>query len=136
MKKLVFALMLVLGLAVSASAATKTFKHFSMDIPAGWSTSEEGNTAIIVADDKSAALTITKEGTDGMSAKDLAAAFSKELKGTTPTQDGEAFMFDFKNGAGVDSKCVLMVEGKEYALFVMTGTSDKFGPMLQSIKDK
>ena len=136
MKKLVLALMLVLGLAVSASAATKTFKHFSMDVPAGWTASEDGDTAIVVADDKSAALSVTKEGTDGMSAKDLAAAYSKELKGTTPTQDGEAFMFNFKNAAGVDSKCILMVEGKEYALFVLTGESDKFGPMLQSIKEK
>ncbi len=126
-------LVLSFSLCIAASAAVKEFPKFSVDVPAGWSASEQDGTVILMADDKTASVSITRGDTDGASFVDLAKAFAKELKGTEPQEQDGVYVFTFNGGA---STAILGGEGKEYALMVMSGKSDKFEAIMGSIKDK
>ncbi|MDD2967055.1 MAG: hypothetical protein PHN64_06175 [Desulfovibrionaceae bacterium] len=136
MKKLILTLALVLGLAFSASAAVKDFGAYTLDVPEDWNTSQDGSTTAIIAKDNSAAISITLETTDGMSAADLAKAFSDQLKGTAPVKMADnAYSFTFKQN-DVESKGMLQVEGDKYMLVVITGENPKVDTIMGSLKDK
>ncbi len=128
-----FALCLMAG---TSFAAVKTFAKFKVDVPSNWTASEEGPTVTMIAKDKSASISITVDKTNGMSLKDLATAFSKELKGSKPEADDDTYTFTFKPGEGVESKAVIAVDGKEYYLFVITGENDQIEDIMGSIEDK
>lgn len=142
MFKKIFALFLVLAFGLVASAAfaeTKSFTKFTIDVPADWTSSQEGPTVILVANDKSASISITVDATEGASVKDLAAAFSKELGGSEPKPESESggYEFTFTKGAA-ESQALIVVddETKEYALFVITGDNPKIEEIINSLEDK
>ena len=136
MKKLILALALVLGLAFSASAAVQDFGAYTVDVPDDWSASKDGSTTAIIAKDNSGAVSITLEATNGMSAEALAKAFVEQLKGTAPTKIAEnTYSFTFKQN-DVESKCVLEVDGAQYALVVITGQNPKAEAIVNSLKEK
>lgn len=136
MKKLIVALALVLGMAFSASAAVKDFGAYTVDVPAGWTSSQDGSTTVLLADDKTAAISITLEDAGGMSAADLAKAFADQLKGTAPAKMSDtAYSFTFKQN-DVESKALLQTEGGKYLLVVVTGQNPQVDAIMNSMKDK
>ena len=126
----------VLAFSAAAFAAVQDFKDFTVDVPDDWTATQNGTTVGIVANDNSAAVSITVDKRDGMEAKDLAAAFAEKLKGSEPVLEDDVYHFDFKNEAGVESRAILNTEGDNYLLLVITGQNPKLEALIDSIQGK
>ena len=122
MKRLaVLSVMAVLFTAACAFGAVQDFGKFTLDIPSGWTGSQDGSTVAVVKDDSSSAMSITFDSAEGASLEELAAAFAKELNATSPAATGDGdYTFSF-NQNGVESKCLLSGGEGMYILVVMTG---------------
>ena len=97
---------------------------------------QDGTTVVVVANDKSAALSITMDKREGMEAKDLAAAFAQKLKGSEPVLEDDVYTFTFKNDSGVESKAILNTEDDKYLMLVITGQNPKLEALIDSIQEK
>ena len=131
----------VLGLVLSAAAfgAVQDFGAFTIDVPAGWTAAKDGETVGITKNDNSAAVSITYDGTDGMSIKELADAFVENLKGKDLKEDDGTYTFTFVNASGVESTCVLSGDDKNFVLVVMTGiesAAEEINAMVGSLTQK
>ena len=144
MKRFALVFALVLVLAVSASAMD--FGKFTAEVPAGWSATKDGPTAIFTKEDNTASLSITVEETGGATAEQLAEAFAAEFKKSGFTDFTEIekdnagnLTFDMKNKAGVVSNCLITVEDDQFLLIVATGSDgnkDEMMKIIGSIKEK
>ena len=132
----VLSVLAVLVFSAAAFAAVQDFKDFTVDVPDDWTATQNGTTVGIVANDNSAAVSITVDKRDGMEAKDLAAAFAEKLKGSEPVLEDDVYHFDFKNEAGVESRAILNTEGDNYLLLVITGQNPKLEALIDSIQGK
>ena len=132
----VLSVLAVLVFSAAAFAAVQDFKDFTVDVPDDWTATQNGTTVGIVANDNSAAVSITMDKRDGMEAKDLAAAFAEKLKGSEPVLEDDVYHFDFKNEAGVESRAILNTEGDNYLLLVITGQNPKLEALIDSIQEK
>ena len=132
----VLSVLAVLVFSAAAFAAVQDFKDFTVDVPDDWTATQDGTTVVVVANDKSAALSITMDKRDGMEAKDLAAAFAEKLKGSEPVLEDDVYHFDFKNEAGVESRAILSTEGDKYLMLVITGQNPKLEALIDSIQGK
>ena len=121
----VLSVLAVLVFSAAAFAAVQDFKDFTVDVPDDWTATQNGTTVGIVANDNSAAVSVTVDKRDGMEAKDLAAAFAEKLKGSEPVLEDDVYHFDFKNEAGVESRAILNTEGDNYLLLVITRQNPK-----------
>ena len=126
----------VLVFSAAAFAAVQDFKDFTVDVPDDWTATQNGTTVGIVANDNSAAVSITMDKRDGMEAKDLAAAFAEKLKGSEPVLEDDVYHFDFKNEAGVESRAILSAEDDKYMMLVITGQNPKLEALIDSIQGK
>ena len=118
----VFAVLAVVLSAVCAFGAVQDFGRFTIDVPSGWTATQDGSTVGIVKNDNTASMSITIDSTEGASLKDIAEEFSKAFSGTKPEKDSDGdFSFDFTNQNGVSSHCIVTSEEGEYALLVLTG---------------
>ncbi len=136
MKKFLSTLLFLFVMVASASAATVTFPKFTVDVPDGWTYSQDGAVVALLAPGHTAAISIAIDKTQGMSGKDLATAMSQQLKGTTPIPADKGFRFTFKNKHGVESKSYLSINGDEYIMFTITGQDPHVSQILNSIKDR
>lgn len=132
----VLAVSAVLAFSVAAFAEVKDFKDFTVDVPDDWTAAQDGTTVAVTANDKSAAISITVDTTDGASMKDLAAAFVEKLKGSGLEEEDGVFTFTFTNENGVDSKAILNGEEGKFCLIVITGENPKMSDILDSVKEK
>lgn len=126
----------VLAFSVAAFAEVKDFKDFTVDVPDDWTAAQDGTTVAVTANDKSAAISITVDTTDGASMKDLAAAFVEKLKGSGLEEEDGVYTFTFTNENGVDSKAILNGEEGKFCLIVITGENPKMSDILDSVKEK
>ena len=126
--------------ATAACAAVQEFTHFTMDIPEGWTAKEDGPTVGIIKDDQTASLAVSVDALhEGDTIKDLAAAMSKYMEGTTPEADADG---DYHFTAH-DGQIQVIVTGDNdagvYAAFTMVGLEtqrEAIGGMISSIKFK
>ena len=132
----VLSVLAALVFSAAAFAAVQDFNDFTVDVPDDWTATQDGTTVGIVANDKSAAVSITVDKREGMEAKDLAAAFSQKLKGSEPVLEDDVYSFTFKNDSGVESKAILSTEGDKYLLLVITGQNPKLEALIDSIQGK
>ncbi len=131
-------LAMILLLCGTAFGAVRDFPKFKMDVPSDWTASQQGPTVILVANDKSASISITVGPMEGASLEDLAKAFSKELKGSAPTASNGGFEFTFGGGDKASSQAFIAdnPDTKEYVLVAVTGENPKVGDILNSLQDK
>lgn len=129
-------LVLVLAFSLSAFGATIEYSRFSIEVPDGWRVSQDGNTVTILANDKSAALTVTVEDNDGTAIKDLAYAYAQQLNATEPEEDDDVYMFSFQNPSGVGCNAVICGDDSEYIMLVMIGDHPQMEGMIDSIEEK
>lgn len=118
-----------------ANAEVKTFEHFSIDVPAGWESVQNGSTVKVVPRDKSAFLAITVEPLKGRSLRDIAASYSARLKGSTPRREGSTYFFMFKDGAK-DGTAILTSDGKKFALFQIVGENTGIAGIVDSMQER
>ena len=131
------ALCLVLLWSACAWGDVMEFRHFSLDVPEGWTASEEGAVVSVVAGDKSASLTITTDSPNGSTIGELAAKFSLELGGTAPERDEDGnYTFEFHGG---NSQAMIMGDEDFYMLIIASGmgiNSDVLIEILSSLEMK
>ncbi len=124
MKKLSLALVFALLISVSAFAGVQEFGSLVIDVPAGWTATQDGTTVGIVKNDSSASMSVTLETNEGVSIHDLATAYAKELNGTEPTQiKGGTFDGDWTFNFG-NSEALISGDDKNYILIVVTGADN------------
>jgi hypothetical protein len=136
MKKCIISLVFVLALATAALAGTVEFSKLTVDVPDGWTASEQDKLIALTAPKNVAAISIVWDNTDGIPGKDLAKAMSAELKGTTPVLEDGSYTFTFKNKNGIVSQSILMADKKEYMMLTITGEHPQLARVLKSIKEK
>ena len=139
MKKLLTALTLVAVFAAASFAGVQDFGKFTIDVPEGWTAEQDGETVGIVKNDNTAAVSISVDSMDGASLKELADEYVKALNGRNLTFADDTYQFEMTNSNGVDSKAVLSGDGKNYALFVVTGAEnapEDVSRMVGSITEK
>ena len=138
MKRLSIAVLLVALFAAVSFAAVQDFGKFKIDVPAGWTATQDGETVGIVKDDNTAAISITYGNTDGASLEEIAEEFVKALKGRNLQNNEGVYVFEMTNANGIDSKCILTGENQEYGLVVITGgenAQEEVDAIMSSIKD-
>ena len=138
MKRLSIALLFVALFAAAAFAEVKDFGAFRVDVPAGWTAEQDGETVGIVKNDNTAAVSITYDSADGASAKEIAEAYMGELKGRNLQGADNAFTFEMTNANGVDSTCYVFADEGKYALIVATGKEnapDEVDAIINSLDD-
>lgn len=113
------ALFLLLVWSGSAWGDVVEFRHFSLDVPEGWTASEEGAVVSVVAGDKSASLTITTDSPNGSTIEELATRFALELGGTAPEGDEDGnYTFEFHGG---NSQAMITGDEDFYMLIIASG---------------
>ena len=132
----VLSVLAVLAFSAAAFAAVQDFKDFTVDVPEGWTATQDGTTVAVVANDKSASVSITVDKREGKEPKDLAAAFAQALKGSEPVLEDDVYHFDFKNESGVESRGILSADDERYFLLVITGQNPELEALIDSIQGK
>jgi hypothetical protein len=134
LKRFVISILLVTALAAMAQAATVDYSRWTIDIPEGWKAEEEGKMISLLAPGNTAAVSIVWDDSEGFTAKDLSAAMSQKLKGTTPKPDDGGYSFTFTNKADVESMSILYVVEQEYYMLTITGKHPQLGGILKSVR--
>ena len=139
MKRLALSALVLALTAACAFGGVQDFGRFTIDVPAGWTATQDDSTVGIVKNDNTASLSITIDSTEGTPLKDIAEEFSKAFSGTKPEADSDGdYSFEF-NQNGVNSHCIITSEEGEYALLVLTGLEnapDDMSAILGSFKMK
>lgn len=126
MKRILALVAVLVFVATAAFGAVQDFSKFSLDVPAGWSASEQDDTVTLIADDKTASMTISVASTEGNSLEVVANSLSETLKGTKPEVDADGdYSFTFDNGNGVTSHALITGADGMFCAFVMTGIENK-----------
>ncbi len=127
---------LVLAIAAVSFAGTHSFTRFTLDVPEGWTTQEDGGVVALYAPGNAAAISIVMESADGVAAADIAKVMSGQLNGTPPVAENAGYSFTFKNAQGVASTSRVFVENNEFIMVTVTGEHPQAAGILQSIKEK
>ena len=125
--------------AAMAFAGVQDFGNFTVDVPEGWTATQDGETVGIVKNDNTASVSISYDSLDGASLKEIADAFVEALNGKGLKDEGGTYSFSMTNANGVESKCYLSGDDKNYALIVVTGgenAPDDVMAMMDSLKEK
>ena len=140
MKRLaVLAAVVAVFSAAMAFAGVQDFGKFTVDVPAGWTAEQDGETIGIVKNDNTASMSISYDSLDGASLKEAADAFVEALNGKGLAQDGDVYTFTMTNANGVESKCFLSGDNKNYCLMVVTGAEnapDEVSAIMNSLTEK
>ena len=120
-----------------AYADIHEFRHFSLDVPEGWSSEESGPVVTVKADDDSGSLIIMSGVPEGKSIGDIAANFALEFNGTMPEKDDEGnYTFEFNNGR---SQAIVTGDEEFYMIIVGNGIENNgevLGAILNSLEMK
>ena len=139
MKRLALAAVLAVIAASMAFAGVQDFGKFTIDVPAGWTANQDDEAVIFTKNDNTASMSITVDALDGASLKEIADAFVEALsgKGLAPMDGG--YTFTMTNANGVESKCYLTGDDKNYGLIVVTGAEnapEEISAMMDSMQEK
>jgi hypothetical protein len=135
-KKIILALSVCAALVFAGCsfAEVKKFKDFSADVPAGWTSEDDGEgTVTFTSKDGGAAVTITVAAHDGASAKEITEAFREELKGKEPNAFDEGFVFEYTNDNGVKGLCVVTTDEKNFLAITGTGDDPNIEAIINSV---
>lgn len=139
MKKIIILLMMacMLALAPASSFATvQSFTNFTLDVPDGWTATENGSVLALIAPGNVASMSIVLDDSQGMDIASLANVFVSQMHGENlqATDDG-GYEFSFKNPAGIDSHSILYLEDGKYLLMTVTGEHPDMGRILDSLQE-
>lgn len=139
MKRSLLVLALVVFAASMAFAGVQDFGAYTIDVPAGWTAEQDGETVGFVKNDNSASMSISYDTTDGASLKEIADAFVEALGGKNLKNTELGYNFQMTNQNGIESDCLVIGDEAHYALIVVTGgenAEDEIMGMIASIQEK
>ena len=123
-----------------AYADVQEFRYFSLDVPEGWTASEEGSVVTVIADDASGSLVITAGNPDGKHLSDIAREYSLKVEGDTPELDDEGnYTFGFNNDDNKRSQAFITGDMDFYMIIIANGIendSEILGEILASLEMK
>ena len=113
------------------------FRYFSLDVPEGWSSEENGAIVTVKADDDSGSLVIMTDIPEGKSLADIATNYALEFGGSIPEKDDEGnYTFEFNNGR---SQAIVTGDEEFYMIIVGNGIENNgevLGAILESLEMK
>lgn len=127
---------LVLVYAVSASAAIRDFTKFRLNVPDGWTATENNSVLFLMSPGNAASVSIASDSAAGMNAKELAEVMTETLKGSQPVAEKGGYSFLFDSGAGIETKAFLFVRDEQFVMITITGTDPQLNGVLGSISQK
>lgn len=138
----IFFLTLLFSLSFSGAISAKTvaFTDFSIDIPEGWSYSENGDMLTVTAKDNSSILVLSPDTLPGgQTLAEFAADFARNSGGGEPTSDGRgSFQFDYTNNVGASAHVIISQADEKLSsvfLIVIVGENHLELPLiLQSVQ--
>ncbi|MDL2267739.1 photosystem II reaction center PsbP family protein [Desulfovibrio sp. OttesenSCG-928-G15] len=144
MRRCILFCIMVVGLVIGAGHAVadiKTFPGFSIDLPPGWVYEQEGITLAFFPPDKSVNLQVTVEPiinlyTEGITVKELAEEYARELGGTQPVMeqgDPNFFSFSYTSPIGLPSEASVVVSRRRFYLITISGSHAEFARMVESV---
>ena len=120
----------MLLISSSAYADIHEFKYFSLDVPEGWTSEENGAVVSVKADDDSGSLVIMTDIPEGKSLAEIATNYALEFNGTMPEKDEEGnYTFEFNNGR---SQAIVTGDEEFYMIIVGNGIENN-GEVLEAI---
>jgi hypothetical protein len=137
--------LLTLLLCTAAHAERKKFEHFSMDIPAGWTATEDTDakgqkTVIVTNPAKGLTVMVGIEKLEGKSVKDKCEEFAKQVGSSVEEMGSDTFGVTFTGADGKNSLMVMAPLDAEHGFgFAITGFENELDPdieaMMNSIED-
>lgn len=127
---------LVLACSVSASAAMRDFKKFRLNVPVGWTATENNDVLFLMSPGNTASVSIATDSAAGMNARELAEVMAETLKGSQPIAEKGGYSFLFDSGAGVETKAFLFIRNEQFVMITITGTDPQLNTVLGSISQK
>ena len=135
MKKLLFAVAMVLAFAVSAVAAVKEVGQVTVDVPAGWTTQVQGPASIVIAPDQKAVVTVALAPASGATAQTLAETAAKGMNGKDLKADGDGWVFAFSH-SGATGSVRTSVQNDQAVIRTMIGENPELIKIARSVKLK
>lgn len=140
MKRVLFALVIVLTMSLAAEARTRQFKDFSLDIPEGYkaeqTTSQGAGSSVIVSAPSGASVSYQYLRRKTASLEEMARALAKKEKAAPPrlesdSEENDAYVIEFtRKGVPVE---VYLHDADAGALIVTyTGKDGKLDDMWES----
>lgn len=131
----------VLFCAGQSLAEMKDFSGFSIDLPPGWVYEQEGITVAFFPPDKKVNLQVTVEPiinlyNEGITAKELAEEYARELGGTSPVMEGNDpnfYSFRYTSPIGLQSEASVVVSRRRFYLITISGSHQEFAGMVESV---
>ena len=139
MKRFLTVIAMVALFASASFAGVQDFGKFTVDVPEGWTATQDGETVGIVKNDNTASASITVDVTEGATLKEIADALVEALKGENLQETNGSYQFSFTNQNGVGSTAFLSGDDKNYALIVVTGLEnapEEISGMIDSLTEK
>lgn len=109
----------------------------TVDVAPGWSYEGEGDSIMLIAEDRSCAITIVISNAEGLTSEEAAKVMSKEHNGSEPQKlDEDSYVYGFKNENGLDTHVILGVENGKLKVLSITGDHKDVEGIIDSITEK
>lgn len=123
MRRKIFVSMLVILVVVSqASAKIRSFGHFRVEVPSGWTAELQGQTLIVKSEHVNASVAVAFAETGGASFTDIVERLYTQMDGDNLEQDSDGdYTFTFTNVAGGESVAIIINAEGYYLVLSITG---------------
>lgn len=108
MRKIFLCMALILALNVTASAGVKNFGPLSVEVPRGWTASQQGSATVIKSSRSNASVTVAVNPMGEASLRDIAGKLCEQMNGHDLERDSDGdYTFFFTNHAGAECFAIL-----------------------------
>ncbi len=115
-------MILVVLMVSQASAKIRSFGHFRVDVPSGWSGELQGQTLIVKSERVNASVAVAFAETGGASFTDIVERLYTQMDGDNLEQDSDGdYTFTFTNLAGGQSFAIITAGDGCYLVLSVTG---------------
>ena len=128
---------LIFTFAASAEAELQRFGNIEAYVPEGWTVQATGAQTTFMSPGNVAALSVLVNTATGVTAEEVAVAYSEAHYGTTPEEvDEGTFVFSFQNENGIESHAVvvLLADTDSYMVWVTAGAHPQLGELIESVQ--
>lgn len=118
MRKIFLCMTIILALNVTAFAGVKTFGPLSVEVPSGWTASQQGAATVIKSSRSNASVTVAVNPMGEASLGDIAERLCEQMNGRELERDSDGdYTFYFTNHAGAE--CFAMLSDAEDGRYIL-----------------
>ena len=113
---------LVMVMFSQASAKIRSFGHFRVEVPSGWTADLQGQTLIVKSEHVNASVAVAFAEMGGASFTDIVERLYTQMDGDNLEQDSDGdYTFTFTNVAGGESAAIITSAEGYYLVLSLTG---------------